>query len=300
MWAVPSLEALLASNDADVIAVVTNPDRPAGRGMKERPPPVKESALAAGLPVLQPKSARSPEFIDVIRTLAPDVAVVVAYGKILPVDLLEVPPHGFVNVHFSLLPEYRGAAPVQRAVMDGKTETGVSIMVLTEGMDEGPVLATMKAAIAPDDTAGSVGDRLSLVGARLLADTLPGYLEGTILPQEQDHEAATYASKLSSDEARIEWAWPAERIDPFVRGLNPFPGAWSMLGDKRLKVDGVKRVEQEDASLQPGEISGGKSFVVGTGTGPLQLTRVQLAGKKAMSGAELVRGLRLAEGTRLT
>jgi methionyl-tRNA formyltransferase len=289
----------LLSSDADVIGVVTNPDRPAGRGMKERPPPVKETAVEAGLDVLQPASARSPEFLEELRGLRPDVAVVVAYGKILPVDLLEVPPHGFVNVHFSVLPEYRGAAPVQRAVMEGKDETGVSIMVLTEGMDEGPVLAIETTPIGPTDTAGAVGERLADVGARLLVDTLPRYVAGELQPRDQDDAAATYAPKLTPEEAHIDWTWPAERIDPFVRGLDPVPGAWALLEDKRLKVEGVRDAGSGYA-LEPGRIAPGKTLVVGTGTGPVELTRVQLAGKKRMSGEELLRGLRLPEDARLS
>ena len=176
-WAVPSLEALLAS-DIEVAAVVTNPDRPAGRGMELRPSPVKERALRAGLEVLQPQRARDPEFHDALERLAPDVSTVVAYGKILPASLLEIPPLGFVNLHFSLLPEYRGAAPVQRAVMDGRSVSGISIMVLTEGMDEGPVLVTTEEPIRDDDTAGSLGDRLAAIGSGRLVDALVAYGAG--------------------------------------------------------------------------------------------------------------------------
>ncbi|HEY7875038.1 MAG TPA: methionyl-tRNA formyltransferase, partial [Actinomycetota bacterium] len=183
-WAVPSLTALVASG-ADIPAVVTNPDRPAGRGMKLQPSPVKRAALVAGLDVLQPASAKDPDLAGALESTAPDVAVVVAYGKILPAALLEIPRKGFVNVHFSLLPAYRGAAPVQRALMDGLDRTGVSIMVLTEGMDEGPVLATEEIAVAPEETAGEVGERLAALGAEALVSALPGYLSGDLMPEPQ-------------------------------------------------------------------------------------------------------------------
>ena len=296
-WAVPSLEALLAA-ETEVVAVVTNPDRPAGRGMALRMSPVKQAAESAGIRVLQPARARDPEFIEAIRDLTPDVAVVVAYGKILPLDLLEVPPHGFVNVHFSVLPAYRGAAPVQRAIMEGAATTGVSIMVLTEGMDEGPVLAVDTTPVAPTDTAATVGERLAVQGAKLLAETLPTYVDGSLLPKEQDHASATYASKLSPEEARIDWSWDAERIDRFVRGLDPMPGAWTTLGGKRLKVRSMA-LGEDSGTLAPGELAAGAALTVGTGSVPVELTEVQLEGKKRMSGIELRRGLRLDEGVRL-
>ena len=267
--------------------------------MALRMSPVKQAAESAGIPVLQPARARDPEFIEAIRDLTTDVAVVVAYGKILPVDLLEVPPHGFVNVHFSVLPAYRGAAPVQRAIMDGAATTGVSIMVLTEGMDEGPVLAVDTTPVAPTDTAATVGQRLAVQGAKLLVEALPRYVDGSLLPQEQDHANATYASKLTPEEARIDWSWEAERIDRFVRGLDPMPGAWTTLGGKRLKVRSVALAE-DSGTLAPGELAAGAPLTVGTGSVPVELTEVQLEGKKRMSGIELRRGLRMDGGVRLS
>jgi methionyl-tRNA formyltransferase len=295
-WAVPSLQALLRS-DIEVAAVVTNPDRPAGRGMELRASPVKQAASEAGLPVLQPESARAPELIERLQELAPDVATVVAYGKILPLSLLEIPPRGFVNVHFSLLPLYRGAAPVQRALMEGSSETGVSIMVLTEGMDEGPVLARESTPVAYEDTAGSVGERLALVGADLLVETLPGYVTGTIAPEPQAEDMATYAPKVGTDEARIDWALPAGRIRDHVRGLNPVPGAWTALDDARLKV---WRVEPStETGLAPGAIRLRDGIHVGTGGEAVRLSDVQLQGKRRMSGEELSRGLRIGPGAYL-
>ena len=260
--------------------------------------PVKRAAQAAGIEVLQPAKARDEEFHDQIRALAPDVAVVVAYGKILPGSLLEIPRKGFVNVHFSLLPAYRGAAPVQHVIIDGHDETGISIMVLTEGMDEGPVLAEERVPIAADDTAGSLGDKMATIGARLLVPALEGYVDGTLQPVEQDHDRATYAPKLDTEAARIEWSDPAARIRNLVRGLNPAPGAWTMLDDARLKVYAGEVVGE--TGLKPGDLGvRGTDLLVGTGDDALSLTDVQMAGKKRMGGAELARGLRLAGGERL-
>lgn len=294
----PSLEALIAS-EIEVAAVVTNPDRPAGRGLELRASPVKEATRAHDLRVEQPARARDPGFVEWLRAEGPDVGVVVAYGKILPLELLEVPPFGFVNVHFSLLPAYRGAAPVQRAVFNGDTETGVSIMVLTEGMDEGPVLARRTIPIEPTDTSRTMGDKLARAGAELLVPTLLGHVAGEIAPEEQDHAAATYAAKITNEEATIDWTWPASRIDRHVRALDPAPGSSTELRGKVLKVWGVGK-PAEAVDLQPGEIAVmGGELVVGTGDDALVMREVQPAGKRRMSGADLARGLRPSPGERL-
>jgi methionyl-tRNA formyltransferase len=265
--------------------------------MELRPSPVKEVAAAAGIEVLQPRRAREPELEERLRALAPDVATVVAYGSLLPGSLLEVPPRGFVNLHFSLLPEYRGAAPVQRAVMNGERVTGASIMVLTEGMDEGPVLAAREVTIGLDDTAGTLGERLADLGAQMLVETIQSYAGGEVQPREQDHERATYAPKITTEEAHIDWAKPAERIVDLVRGLNPAPGAWTEWSGRRLKVWGARPSE---VALEPGTVEQAGGLLAGTGTQAVELTDVQLAGKKRMSGAELARGMRLGPGERLT
>ncbi len=265
--------------------------------MKLRPSPVKERALERGLEVLQPPKARDPELLERLEAIAPGVAVVVAYGSILPKALLEVPPNGFVNVHFSLLPLYRGAAPVQRAVMEGRRETGVSIIVLTEGMDEGPVLARATTPIADDDTAGTVGERLSAIGADLLVRTLPEYVRGDLEPEEQDHDLATYAPKITSEEAEIDWTKPVAQIRDHIRGMNPVPGAWTTLRGERLKVWAARLLDATD--LQPGELDAAQGLVVGGVDAALELAEVQLRGKRRMSGAELSNGLRLHSGERI-
>lgn len=299
-WAVPSLVALEATDGIDVVAVVTNPDRPAGRGYKLRASPIKERAIELGLDVLQPERVRNAAFSEWFRDARPDVAVVVAYGKILPAELLAVPSFGFVNMHFSLLPAYRGAAPVQHAVMDGARMTGASIMVLTEGMDEGPVLATTEVSIGPTETAGELGARLAEIGAGLLVETLPRYLEGSLQPVLQDDAAATYAPKISSEQARIEWSADAGQIVDKVRALNPSPGAWTTLRGERLKILSLARVDDVPSALAPGEVLvTDRGLYVGTGELALLLGHVQLAGKKPMAGSELARGMRFAEGERL-
>ena len=297
-WAVPSLQALV-DGELDVAAVVTNPDRPAGRGYELKPSPVKELALSLGLEVLQPEKARDPEFAEKMRAMAPDVAAVVAYGKILPGELLEIPRHGFVNMHFSLLPAYRGAAPVQRAIMDGVQTTGTSIMVLTEGMDEGPVLATEEVSVGSTETAGELGVRLAERGATLLATTLPKYLDGRLHPVPQNDAEATYAPKITADEARIDWTAAPEAIVNKARGLNPAPGAWSTVRGQRLKIFSLA-LSDEDARLNPAEVQVTEAgLLVGTGGRAVLLDEVQLAGKKRTTGAELARGVRFEVGERL-
>ena len=293
-WAVPSLRALLNAG-IEVPTVVTNPDRPAGRGMLLRASPVKEIALQAGLPVLQPQRARDESFVAALRDLGPDVAVVVAYGKILPLEVLEVPPLGFVNVHFSLLPEYRGAAPVHRAIIDGAFETGITIMVLTEGMDEGPVLAERRVAIDPEDTAGTLGARLADVGAELLAETLPAYAEGRVTAREQDHDRATYAPKITDEDAHIRWDRPAADIRNLLRGLNPDPGAWTTVSGKRVKVFGAQAVDGPNDLASGRVIATKEGLLIGTIDQPLLLTDVQVEGKRRMAGADAARGMRLDE-----
>ena len=284
-------------SDIEVAAVVTNPDRPAGRGMKLKPSPVKEVALRSGLDVIQVAKARDPQLHERLAALAPDVAVVVAYGSILPAALLEVPRKGFVNLHFSLLPLYRGAAPVQRSIMNGDDTTGVSVMVLTEGMDEGPVIARLEEPIAPADTTATVGSRLAVKGAEVLIVALGGYLDGSLVPQPQDDAAATYAPKITTEDARIDWSVDARSIRDLVRALDPHPGAWTTLDGQRIKV---LEVHEADApELSSGEIAAADGLLVGTGSGALALDLIQPATKRAMSGADFVRGARPTPNARM-
>ena len=254
-----------------------------------------ERARELGLLLYQPEGGakeRTQRWLEAQRV---EAAVVVAYGSILPKELIEIPPLGFVNLHFSLLPRYRGAAPVARALMDGSDHTGVSSMVLTEGMDEGPVLARKPVPIEPDDTAGSLGARLAGLGAELLISSLLAYERGELVPEPQDHSSATYAPKITEAEARVSWAASSRSVRDLIRGLNPSPGAWTFLRGERVKLHRAERAREAPA-LAPGELAVRPGLLVGTGDGALILTEVQLSGRRRMSGADLARGLRLKPG----
>lgn len=281
----------------DVVAIVTNPDKPTGRKGLLLPSPVKEAATRHGIPVLQPARVKEPSFTAELEAWSPDLAVVVAYGKILPPEVLAVPQLGFVNLHFSLLPAYRGAAPVQRALMAGETVTGVSVMVLTEGMDEGPVLARVATDVHGDETAGELGERLAILGAGVLPEVLFRYAAREIEPQPQDHSQATYAPKIGIDEARIDWTASSEQVRNLVRGTNPEPGAWTTLRGERIKV--FRADPAEHPRLAPGEIRSTRdALIAGTGTQPLSILEGQRAGGRKMTGGELGRGLRVAAADR--
>ena len=264
--------------------------------MRLKPSPVKERALEARVDLLEPLRATDADLHRRLEELAPDVATVVAYGKILPASLLEIPERGFINVHFSLLPAYRGPAPVQRALMDGVAETGVSVMVLSEGMDEGPVLASRRVTVTERDNVSTLGERLARVGADLLVPSLRGYVGGFLEPVPQDDSQATYAPKVSTEEARIDWTAGAREITNLARALDPEPGAWTTLRGERVKVYSA-RPAPGVPRLGPGEIAGPPGLVVGTGDVALEILEAQVAGRRRMAGADLARGLR-ASGER--
>lgn len=301
--AVAALDALLASHH-DVAAVVTQPDRPRGRSGTTQPSPVKARAEAAGLPVLQPSSPREEGFAEPLRAFSSDVCAVVAYGHILPPEVLAVPPRGFVNVHFSLLPRYRGAAPVQRAIMAGESETGVSIFLLEPTLDTGPVIAQEREPISPDDTTGTLLERLAVTGARLLVSTLDAIEAGSVSAIEQDDTLATLAPKVKPVEGDIDWTRSAAEIANLVRALNPAPGAYSGFRGKRLKI--WRAAPTSDAGT-PGDASPGSLVVlerdrpaVTTGDGVLELLDVQLEGAKRLEATTFARGQRLIPGEGLS
>lgn len=289
----PSLKALVEEGH-EIVAVVTNPDKPIGRSGQLAPPPVKEAALDADLAVVQPERVRDGSFAGVLRDLAPDLCIVVAYGKILPPPLLDIPPLGFMNVHFSLLPRYRGAAPMQHALIDGAAVTGVSLMRLTAGMDEGPLLATRPARIYEDDTAATLGMRLAVLGSRLLSETLPAYARGELCARDQDHALASYAPKITSQEARIDWRCGARVIRNVVRGLNPEPVAWTTFRDSRMRV--LRCSVAFDRRIPPGDVAFTDRLLAGTASHALVIEEAQIAGKRPMGGAEMARGWRLRDG----
>ena len=300
--AIPSLEALAASAH-DVVAVVTRPDAPAGRGRSLVPSPVRLRAEALGMPVLTPVSPRDPAFQDELRALAPDACPVVAYGALIPRSALDIPRHGWVNLHFSLLPAWRGAAPVQRAVMAGDDVTGASTFVIEEGLDTGPVLGTMTETVRPRDTSGDLLGRLAASGAGLLVATMDGLEAGTLVAQPQPAEGISLAPKLSVDDARVDWSLPAHVVDRRVRGCTPSPGAWTTFRGERVKLHPVEpSVAPQDGTtgpLDPGTVLVSKrDVVVTTGSGAVRLTTVQGHGKRPMPAADWARGLRVVEGER--
>ncbi len=292
-FSVPVLDALVEAGH-DIAAVYTQPPRPAGRGKKERPSPVHARAQALGLTVRHPPNFRDPAEIDAFAALEADVAVVVAYGLILPQPVLDAPRKGCLNIHASLLPRWRGAAPIQRAIMAGDARTGICIMQMEAGLDTGPVLLRRETEIRPDDTAGSLHDRLSEMGATAIVEALASL--DSLTPTPQPAEGVTYAAKIDKAEARIDWSRPAIEVDRQIRGLSPFPGAWCEQDGTRLKLL-LSRVAEGNGA--PGTVLD-DSLTVACGEGAVQLLRLQRAGRGAMETAEFLRGTPLKAGDRLT
>lgn len=289
--ALPALRALVDSQNHDVIAVLTRPDAAAGRRGKPAPSPVAQFAAERGIPVLKPERPNSAEFVAELAELAPDACAVVAYGALLRDELLAVPTHGWVNLHFSLLPAWRGAAPVQAAIAAGDTVTGATTFRIERDLDSGPIFGVVTETIAPTDTAGDLLARLAVSGAGLLAATMDGIADGSLIPVRQPAEGITVAPKITVDEARVRWELPAHVVDRRIRAVTPNPGAWTMIGDVRVKV-GPVRVD-EDKELAVGEIEVGKRDVwIGTGSNAVLLSWIQAPGKKPMNAADWARGAR--------
>ena len=296
--AVPSLEALLGSRH-EIVAVLTRPDAPTGRGRRMEPSPVRRVAEEAGVEVLTPPRPRDPQFLARLAELAPDACPVVAYGGLIPPAALAVPPHGWINLHFSLLPAWRGAAPVQHAVLAGDEVTGACTFRLEEGLDTGPVYGTVTEEIGRTDTSGDLLARLAVDGARLLVATLDGIEEGRLSAVPQPADGVTHAPKLSTDDARIDWKTPALHIDRQVRACTPAPGAWTTLAGERVKIFPVTPIPGV-TDVEPGVLVADKrGLQIGTGSGhTVRLGDVQAQGKKRMSAADWARGLRLADDAR--
>jgi methionyl-tRNA formyltransferase len=296
--ALPALEALIASRH-DVVAVVTRPSAPAGRGRRSAASPVQAVADEHGIEVLAPLRPGDPEFLARLRQLEPDCCPVVAYGALLPQPALDVPRHGWVNLHFSLLPAWRGAAPVQHAVLHGDPVTGATTFRIVRELDAGPVFGFVTETIRPTDTAGDLLERLAASGSGLLVDTLDHIEVGDVLARDQDEGGVTLAPKIEVADARVRWSEPAFAVDRRIRACTPAPGAWTELGDARLKLGPVGLVS-ERGDLGPGELEPGRHEVlVGTGSHAVRLGRVQPPGKRAMAAADWVRGARLPADVRL-
>ncbi|WP_432012768.1 methionyl-tRNA formyltransferase [Streptomyces cucumeris] len=297
--ALPALDALMASDRHEVVAVVTRPDAPAGRGRRLVASPVAERAAEAGIEVLKPAKPRDPEFLARLAGIAPDCCPVVAYGALLPKAALEIPAHGWVNLHFSLLPAWRGAAPVQHAVLAGDEVTGASTFQIEEGLDSGPVYGVVTEDIRATDTSGDLLTRLAFAGAGLLAATMDGIEDDTLRAVPQPAEGISLAPKINVEDAEIDWSVPALRVDRVVRGCAPAPGAWTTFRGERLKVVSAALVPDR-TELEPGAMAVTKKAVyVGTGSHAVELSWVRPQGRKPMLAADWARGVRIAEGERL-
>jgi len=308
-FAVPSLKALLNAGH-QVVGVVTQPDRPKGRGHKLAPPPVKAAAMEEGLTIFQPEKIKTPEFAGVLRKMAPELIVVAAFGQLLSEEILQLPGYGCINVHASLLPKYRGAAPIHWAVIDGEPETGVTIMKMELGLDTGDMIVSEDIPILPDDTTGTIHDKLALLGAELLVKAVSEIASETARGIPQNHQQSTYAPRLTKETEKIDWTKSSMDIFNLIRGLNPWPGAYTKIGDKVLKVWASKACTiycvpgpiPELADYPPGQVLGNipdVGFAVATGNGCLALTEVQLQGSKRMQAEDFMRGHQFDKGTML-
>lgn len=288
-FALPTLRAL--TQHYEVVGVVTQPDRPAGRGRSLLPPPVKVMAQEFGIPVIQPERLREPAAMQQLREWQPDLIVVAAFGQILRSEVLELPPFGCINVHASLLPRWRGAAPIQAAILHGDTHTGVTIMLMDSGLDTGPILSQRSIPILPDDTAGSLSQRLAHLGAELLLETLPPYLNGDLRAQPQDERLATYARLLKKEDGLLDFSQSAIELERRVRAFNPWPGAYMLWQGQVLKIHRARVVE--DIHALPGQrVTYQNLPAMGCARGLLVLDKVQPAGKKSMPGGDFLRGAR--------
>ena len=295
--AVPALDAIAVSRH-ELVGVVTRPDAPSGRGRKLVASPVAQRADELGVPVLKPEHPRDPDFQQALADLRPDACPVVAYGALLPQSALDLVPHGWINLHFSVLPSWRGAAPVQHSLWAGDEVTGATTFRIVKSLDAGPVFGVMTERVRPTDTAGDLLARLAEGGAGLLVQTLDGIEDGTLEAREQQEDGVSFAPKILVEDARIDWTHPAVAIDRQVRACEPTPGAWSTFEGERIKIGPVRPVERDP--LEPGVLEVTKSAVyVGTATSPVELGQVKAFGKKQMGAADWARGVRLESGVRL-
>lgn len=298
--AVPSLEALVEV--AEVVGVVCQPDRPAGRGLELRQPPVKQKALELGLEVIQPTKLKTGEVAEWMRKKEADVALVIAYGRILPPDMLQAPRRGCMNLHASLLPKYRGAAPIQWSIVHGETETGITLTQMDEGLDSGPIFAQRKIAILPDETAGELAVRLAALAAEVTRLDLPRAVSGELVAVPQNHDEATFAPILQKDDGRVDFAKPAQAVHNHVRGMTPWPGAFTKLPDGRtLKLLQTRLGSWESPNAEPGTIIAADKVrvLVACSKGTIEIVRAQVEGRKPLSAGELVAGRTLSTGMKL-
>lgn len=297
-FALPALKALIDHGHL-VTAVVTQPDRPKGRGKKLTPPPVKVLALEHGIEVLQPERASEESFCDIIREKAPDLIIVVAFGQILKKIFLDIPGWGVINIHGSLLPDYRGAAPIQRTILNGDTMAGLTVMRMDEGMDTGPILFRKEVPVLPDETAGQLHDRLALISGDLIIESLGRMVANPVVEIPQDDARATYAAKIEKQMGLIDWSLSAERVSALIRGLDPRPGAYSLLEGKNVKLFSSHVLEGGSTDGVPGRVIRPKDggLIVETGQGTLEIREIQFPGKRKIPTCDFLRGFSLPEGT---
>ena len=295
-FAAPAIDSLIAAGH-EIAAVFSQTDKPKGRGYAMTPPPVKVKALEHHIPVYQPKSMRDGEALKIFHEIQPDVGVVIAYGKILPKDILDAPQFGCINVHASLLPKYRGAAPIQWSVMDGESKTGVTTMQMDVGLDTGDMLMKCETAIDPDETAGELHDRLSEMGAELIVRTLDALQKGELKPQKQDDSLSCYAKMLTKELCAVDWSRSALEIHNQIRGLSPWPVATTILEGKKLKLHRSALSGMEVPEAKCGEIISLEPLTVKCGTGAIELLEIQAEGKKRMSAGDYLRGHKIDTGT---
>jgi len=293
-FAVPTLEVVVRAGH-QVLAVVTQPDRPRGRGQELAAPPVKQAALRLALEVFQPERVRRPEAVEFLRARPCDAMVVVGYGQIIPQGVIDLAPLGIINVHASLLPKYRGAGPIQWAILNGETSTGVTTMRIDAGLDTGDMLLKAETAISPDETAAELGARLAAMGAELLVETLTGLENGSIVPEKQDSALATYAPMLKKEDGRIDWTRPAQAIHNQVRALQPSPGTYTKFRGQTVHVRRSRVAPSVTAGKTAGAVACVKPLVVACGEGALELVELQIEGRKRLPAADFANGQRLAE-----
>ena len=290
------LERLL-EEPYEVVLVVTQPDRPKGRGNTLTCSPVKELAVSRGIPVFTPEKLRLPENVEVVREAEPDMIVVAAFGQILPKSVLDIPRYGCINVHASLLPKYRGAAPIQWSILDGESETGITIMYMNEGLDTGDILLQKVVPIDAEETGGSLHDKLAETGAEALVEAIPGIIDGTLEPVPQGEMTTPYAKQLTKEMGRLDFSWDAEKLERYVRGLNPWPGTYTFRDGQMLKIWAAEVCDGSYEAMPGTVVAVDKnSFSVQTGSGVLRVTEVQPQGKRRMSAEEYLRGYRLEQG----
>ena len=297
-FAVPALEALIGDG-YDIRAVVTQPDRPRGRGRKTAPPPVKQTAAAHDIPILQPESVSDEGFLQLIRDRAPDLMIVIAFGQILKKEILSIPKWGAINIHASLLPRYRGAAPIQRAVLNDDSQTGLTVMRMDEGLDTGPILYQEEISILKDETSGHLHDRLAVLSGDVILRFMKLFRKNRISEQPQDHRIASYAPKIDKSMCIIDWKKDAGDISALIRALDPAPGAYTNMGGRKIKLFASSVAEDDFSGGVPGRVvtGSGKGLRVETGKGVVEIREMQYAGKRRMTSGDFLRGFAIPEGT---